>query len=744
MSGVPWQLMARNAPIPTPQAMEPMNGWFDEYSFDEVSHQSPAFDTTYSGDWHANMQFSGQIDPTFVNHSRNNPPSMQTAGQFTEAFVDPSLNIPTHMQINQTPNIPTHMQPAGQSTLTSLDQSRNTPTNIQDFGQFTTSATFQSDNISMHLQPLGQHTQAPIKDGGNTTTNVLPDGQAAQAPFHYSGSPCTNIPLDEQATPAPARFGGNGNKKTKATRRSPPASTKGRTKQPAFVEDKNIERCAGEYNISYNNIRILMDYANARLKGIETSEPKDAPSRYIISRFEQVRRTHPEHATWPYDIPEEKILRLLPGQKRQDRAPIKCHHSACEERRQELDARYHESRQWEGPPPPTTTPTQPGNVNTQSYLVDGRASSDDIHMASSEEAAQFQDYLFEEPDQLPSPLPTFKSAEQDYINPLANSDLPAVFDDSQIDYVFEEPDHVPSSLPTCTPTEQDNIKLSDIPNLLTESDDSQYGDLFQQFIDDSELDEYYDEPAQCPPKRRSKSRSSRGKTPSPLNISPLFSTNSDCARSTMPSSPSLLPPLAPSEHETPWPFHQGKPKEEHPFVLPHLDYWPAFAPIICHPLVRALELDTGRKDPSRHKEFKGYTIPVANYKARATQISAPADSGSTPEAQFMPQGYEMTEELRREIEQRIGIHMKLRWGMDADKDDDGKKATSGELVREDLRRLEDENRGWRYKMAYWVEKWGLGGVHGSELSEDYFLQMLCGGGWRECVSLGVDPIVEGS
>ena len=722
--------MARNARNPTPQAMEPMNGWFEESAFDEISHQSPAFDTTYNGVWHANIQFSGQIDPTFVNYSHNNPPSMQTAGQFTEAFVDPSLNNPTHMHtagqfteafVDQIPNIPTHMQPAGQSTLTSLDQSRNTPTNIQDFGQSTRSATSQNDNVSMNLQPLGQHTQTPIKDDGNTTTNVLLDEQAAQAPFHYSGSPCTNIPQVEQATPAPAHFGANGNKKTKATGKSSPASTKGRTKNPAAVEDKNIERCASEYNISYNNIRILMDYANARLKGIETSEPKDAPSRYIISRFEQVRRTHPEHATWPYDIPEEKIIRLLPGQKRQDRAPIKCHYSACEERRQGLDARYHESRQWNDPPPPrphqteqdkltapgiddsptgltpsplgnsnaaeaaepstivqhnslnsldmiiplavaydfqiddneggvqppsppsTTTPNQPDNLDTRNYLVDGRAASGDIHMAGPEEL-----------DQLPSPLPT------------------------------------------STPTEQGNINLSDNSNLLAESDDSQYEDLYKQIIDDSELDEYFDEPAQCPPK-----------------------------------------------HGTPWPFHQGQPKEEHPFVLPHLDSWPDFAPIICHPLVRALELHTGRKDPSRHKEFKGYTIPVANYKARVTQTPAPADSGSTPEAQFMPQGYQMTEELRREIEQRIGIHMKLRWGRDADNDDDGKKARSGELVKEDLRRLEDENPGWRYRMAYWIGEWGLGGVQGSELSEGYFIEMLCEGCWRGCLSIGKDPIAKG-
>ena len=48
---------------------------------------------------------------------------------------------------------------------------------------------------------------------------------------------------------------------------------------------------------------------------------------------------------WPYDIPKEKIIRLLPGQKRQDRAPVKSHHSACEKRREELVALYHGSRQ---------------------------------------------------------------------------------------------------------------------------------------------------------------------------------------------------------------------------------------------------------------------------------------------------------------------------------------------------------------------------------------------------------------
>lgn len=95
----------------------------------------------------------------------------------------------------------------------------------------------------------------------------------------------------------------------------------------------------------------------------------------------------------------------------------------------------------------------------------------------------------------------------------------------------------------------------------------------------------------------------------------------------------------------------------------------------------------------------------------------------------------MTEELRKEIEQRVGIYMKLRWG--SDDDDDGEKATSGELVREDLRRLEMENPTWRYKMAFLVDKWGLGGLQGSELSGDYFHRM-------ELIrqSYGVDPLVE--
>ncbi len=599
MSGVPYrlpyQLISRDAHMPTLQEMEPINRWIDEFQIDEYQIneallQSPAFSTTYSGNWRADMQLNGQIDPTFVNDSRNNPPNMQ---------------------------------PAGQSTLNPLDQSRNTPTNIQDIEQFTTSATNQSGNVSTNIQPLGQQTQAPIKDGGNTTTNVPPNGQAAKASSHDSGSPRTNIPLDEQAIPAPARYGGNGNKNTQATGKSSPASTKGRLKHPAVVEDKNIERCAGEYNISYADIRILMDYANARLKGIETSEPKDAPSRYVISRFEQVRRTYPEHATWPYDIPEEKIIRLLPGQKRQDRAPVKSYHSACEKRRQELDAHYHESRQWEDPPPPrpdqthqntltapvtedlatgltpppswnlnsaeaaetstmmqhhsmdsldkitpsaasydfpmdgieggvqlplpppTTTPTQPDSVNTRNYLVDGRAASDDTHMAGSEEPAQVPlplptftpreqgsedpsddanppavsddsqyDYLFEEPDQLPSPVPTFKPTEQDNINPLANSNLPAVSDDSRYDYLFEEPmQHIdnseldecfdepaqrPSPLPTSTPTNQISLNPLNNSTLPAVSDDSEYDDLFEQplqLIDDSELDGYFDEPA---------------------------------------------------------------------------------------------------------------------------------------------------------------------------------------------------------------------------------------------------------
>ena len=97
----------------------------------------------------------------------------------------------------------------------------------------------------------------------------------------------------------------------------------------------------------------------------------------------------------------------------------------------------------------------------------------------------------------------------------------------------------------------------------------------------------------------------------------------------------------------------------------------------------------------------------------------------------MPQGYEMTEELRKEIEQRIVMHMRRRWGMHVSDDVFGKKARSGELVREDLWRLEKQIRGWRYTMAFWVEKWGLGGVQGSELSEDCTIQMFCSG--RDCL-----------
>ena len=593
MSIVPYQIVSRNTHIPTLQEMEPIN------TIEGGDLQSAAFSTIYGGNWLADMQFNGPIDPTYVNYSRDNslnmqsagpfndafadldlnfPTDMQPPGQFADSFVDPSLNgptyiqppgqfnqalvdqsqtiptymqsdrqftqpfvdqsqtIPAHMQspgqftgasVDQSPNLPTHMQPAGQSILTSPDQGRDTPTNIQGIGQLTTNATNQSRNVSTNIQPLGQHTQAPINHGGNTTTNVPPDGQA---------------------TLAPAPYGGNGNKTMEATRSSP-ASAQGRKKDPAIVEDKDIERSAGEYNFSYDEIRILKDYANARLKGIETSEPEDAPSRYIISRFEQVRRTYPQQATWPYDIPKEKIIRLLPGQKRQDRAPVKSHDSACKKRREELDARFQESRQWEGPPPPT--PSQ---------------------------------------------------------------------------------------------THQD--------------------------------------------------------------------------KSTTPSSSSLLPTLTLSEHVNHWPFHQNQPKEERPFILPNLNHWPAFAPIICHPLVRALELHAGRKDPFSNEEFKGYTIPVANYKARIPQFPAPADSTSTPEAEFMPQGYAMTEELRREIEQRIVMHMKIRWGMDDAEDDIVQKARSGELVREDLSELNKKERNWRYRMVYWVEKWGLGGVQGSELSED--------------------------
>ena len=593
MSSVPYQIMSRNAGIATPQEMMPMNTWSDQYgSIEEDDLQS--------------------IEDFFVNYSRENPAEMQSAGQFTEAFIDPSLTFPTYVQppghfieafVDQSLNIPTHMQPAGQFTQTFIDQSQNIPTYIQSAGRFTGAFDNQSPNIPTHMQPAGQLTGPFFNQSLNIPTPMPPVGQA---------------------TPAPARYGGNGNKKNmQATGKSCPASAQGRKKDPAVVEDKHIERSAGEYNISYDEIMILKDYANARLKGIETSEPKDSPSRYIISRFERVRREYPDHATWPYDIPKEKIIRLLPGQKRQDRAPIKRHHSACEKRREELDARYHESRQWEGPPPPTpnqtnqntltapgindiptgltpppsppvraagistmmqhdsmdssdktppsaaphdvridgiegfvqlplppqpptTTPTQPDSLNTRNYLVDGRAASDDVHMADTEEPAQLPlplptstpreqrnedllndsnpsavaddsqyDDLFEEPDQVSSPLPTFKSTEERNIEPIANSNIPAVSDDKELDGTFEEqlqiindselegysdePTQQSPPLPSFMPTEQYNVNLPDNSNPPAVSDNSEYDELFGQPLsplDDSELDEFSDEQAQ--------------------------------------------------------------------------------------------------------------------------------------------------------------------------------------------------------------------------------------------------------
>ena len=374
MSTLQYQSMSGDAHLPTTQEMGPIAGSFDPYPLEEDFFQSFSFDTSYSDNWLANMQniqFNKQIHPTPVNYSLNNTPNMEPAGQFTEAFVDPgqfdhalvdpSFIGPTQVQSDwqypeafpdQSLNVPTHMQLSGQPTLSSPNQSSNTYTNIQDLGQPTASLANQSSCDPTNTHPLEQHTQAPINYGGNAAANVPTDGQAAPPTFHYSSNPQTNTPLNGQASPAPVPSTCNGNKKTRTTRKSSPVKPQGKVKHPAVVEDKEIERCAGEYNISYDETRILLDYANARVKGIETSEPRDAPSQYIISRFEQVRRTHPTHATWPYDIPEEKIIRLLPGQKRQDRAPHKSYQAASEKRRQELDDRYNESRQWEGPPPP--------------------------------------------------------------------------------------------------------------------------------------------------------------------------------------------------------------------------------------------------------------------------------------------------------------------------------------------------------------------------------------------------------
>ena len=281
---------------------------------------------------------------------------------------------------------------------------------------------------------------------------------------------------------------------------------------------------------------------------------------------------------------------------------------------------------------------------------------------------------------------------------VANSNLPAVSDDNELDTILEEQLQIFSdselkgssnestqqspSLPPFMPTEQDNMNLPDNSNQPAVPDNSEDDELFGQSLQslDDELDEFSDEQTQR----------------------------------------SL-------EHVTHWPFHQDRSKEGHPFTLPNFEGWPVYAPILCHPLVRALELHAGRKDPFVNEHFKGYTIPVANYKARVPQRSASADSSSKPEAEFLPQGYEMTEELRKEIEQRIVMHMRRRWGMHVSDDVFGKEARSGELVKEDLSRLGKQIRGWRYKLVYWVEKWGFGGVQGSELSEDCTIQMCCSG-----------------
>lgn len=697
MSSVPDQIMSRNASIATPQEMEAINTWFDQYQpIDEDDLQSTAFNHTYSGSWPANMPINEQIDPSYVNYSHDNPPDLQSAGQLNEAFVDPSLNVPTYLQppgqlpqnfidqsqnipvhmqstcqftgpfvdqspnnltpmqpagqltgpfvnqshnhsphmqsagqftgafVDQTPNVPTHMQLVGQSTLSSLDQSRNTPTNIQGIGQFTTSTANQSCNVSTNVQPLGQHNQSPIEDGGNTTTSVPPDGQA---------------------TPAPARYRGNGNKTMQATWKSSPASAQGRKKHPAIVEDKDIERSAGKYNISYDEIRILKDYANARLKGIETSEPKDAPSQYIISRFEKVRRTSPEHATWPYDIPKEKIVRLLPGQKRQDRAPIKSYHDACEKRRQELDTRYHESRQWEGPPPPPpnqahqNTLTAPGIGDVPTGLTPPPSGN-----PNSAEAGET------------STIETSTMMQHDSMDSFDEITPSAVSYDVRMDD-FEDGVQLSSPLPpTSTPNQPDSVNAQNfLGDGRAASDNNDMADLEERLR--SALEEYLYGPS--PPS------------------SPL-----------MPSPPLLLPTPNPPEYERAWPLHQDQPKEQHPFILPNFDPWPTGAPIICHPLVRALEVHAGRKkEPHRLAELKGFTMSVSKYIARVPQFPAPADSESKPEAEYLPQGYALTEELKEEIELRIRLHMKLRWGMD---DDDGQKARSGELVREDLWRAAGE------------------------------------------------------
>ena len=416
MSTLNYQSISSDGHIPTNQEIGPEGGPFDHHPLEEEYVKS--FETTYNSNWLANLQYmqhNDQIRPMSANSSLDNPSNMEPALHFTEPLVDLDLNFSTQTQTDwlnpeafgeQSMHIPKHVQPAKQPILDFGYQNSNASTNMQYIEQPTASLTIQSSYGPTNTSPLEQHNQAPINHGGNTAGNVLPHGQATQPTIHYgsnlhtnttldeqvitapiqsSSNPQTNIPLDEeatpapvpsssnlhtntpsdeQATPAPVSSSGKGKKKPRTTKKSSSVTTPRKAKHPAVVEDNEIERWAREYDIPYEETRILLDYANARIKGIETSEPEDAPSRYIMSRFEQVRRTHPDHATWPYDLPEEKIIRLLPGQQKQCRAPHKSYQDACEKRRQELDDRYNESRHWEGPPPP-----KPGQTG-QNTLTD--------------------------------------------------------------------------------------------------------------------------------------------------------------------------------------------------------------------------------------------------------------------------------------------------------------------------------------------------------------------------------------
>ena len=184
------------------------------------------------------------------------------------------------------------------------------------------------------------------------------------------------IPLSKHST-------GNvsARKRTKHPAPVPTAPSK-QPKKPAQNMEKAAQKEAADYGFDSDTIRQLKDYANAREMGIEAEEPTDPKSQYIIHKFQEIRRQFPTWAILPHDIPADKIIQLLPGQKRQDRAAPARFKAAGEVQRRELRSRN--SHKWStvAQPPIGTQPINLGDTGTVLPMVAQTLGSEPFNLAN--------------------------------------------------------------------------------------------------------------------------------------------------------------------------------------------------------------------------------------------------------------------------------------------------------------------------------------------------------------------------